>query len=486
MVIERNIWKNGRFLLGIVYILSGLTIAIMGFSQLKVLFFEFAPYFPFSVPSDGVERFLNSLPFVFATFVSLVSSVAGCLFGIQWFFTGLTDCTKKFKTVEDPGNLADKDLVISSLLSAREFNSNPLFQPKFSLNNFSLRWFTPATHGVIKFLVRSVFKLLLVIFAIVVIARLFTVAPLLVNRRFGSQFALTVPDLQGLWTIIGVLVAVNFLIIVSFVSTKKRSLDFETRDLLVRGKGTIVFFLAILEELLSLVNSRNLSGNGTSRFEYKVQDDLFAVVDLFESHPKRNFGPANRIVYLLIVSIPLCLIWGFQKLIHFQFPATNVDHYMFFSHYFPAMLVEIISACFLLFMASYFGKLTDNIFQISRFDSYLMVCRCLPANPNEISMDDQIDNLGYQPQDKWCEVHGPENNLLEWMKRPEKLTKFSARIMWTRIATESSFPSGIRKVTSFDQDASLQSFMDEILNVLKSLNFEIEATSETASQLKEQ
>ncbi|MGC8658204.1 MAG: hypothetical protein ACP5U1_03945 [Desulfomonilaceae bacterium] len=309
--------------------------------------------------------------------------------------------------------------------------------------------------------------------------------PLFFNRRFDSQFSFTLPDFHGLWIIIGLVIVLNVLILLSFVSIKKKTFDYDTCDLLVSGRATIAFFLAIFEELCALIGSGSLQGNGASRFEFEAQHGVFAAANLFESYPQRNLRPVNQVVYFLILLIPVCLIWGFHILIHFQTSLPAVDYQTFFSRYFPAMLVEIIFACFLLFAASYCGKLADRIFQISRFESYLLVCRCVPIIPAEQPTNHPIENINPQPQGKWSEVTGPEKNLVGWLKSPETLTKFSAHVMWARITTESSAPSGIRNVTSFCQDQNLTGFVDTILNALKSVNFETMETSKTAPRLQD-
>jgi len=484
LIKKPRFWENGFLLLGIVYIFSGLIVSIIAFSKLKLLFLQFAPYLPFSVPSDGLERILSSPPLVFSTFVSLMSSVAGFLFGIQWFCSGLVDCIRKTPSTQETGELADKNSILSFLLSLERTNSQlSSCKKSFSINNFLARWFTPGTYGVVYATVRSNFKLLFVVALVLLIARLLEVGPVMLNKHFGFQIAFVVPQFGNLWTILSALVVINLFAALSFISIRKRHFDFESRDLVVSGNGAMVFFLSIFEELCTLVNSRNLSGNQPSRFQTKLSDGTFNVAGLFEGYPNRNIKPANIVVYLLLPMIPCCLIWGFYRLINFQLSAPAMDQHLFFSRYFSSMLLEVAFACFLLFAASHFARLTRLILQISKYESYLIACQCRTLVSSD-STDSVVNHISHDSESdlrsgscEWQELSGPENDLIEWIKEPEKQRQFSVKITWARASTESSFPSGDRKSTSFERDKELEILIDKILIVLRHVNFESQEAS---------
>lgn len=488
MVKNRNLTENGRFPLAIIYILSGLTVAIMAFSKLKMLFFQFAPYLPFSVPSDSFERLLNSLPLVFSTFVSLVSSVGALLFGIQWFFYGLADFFRKSSEITDPGELVDKKSIFSLLLSSKLDQRKIFFKKRFSVLNFLTRQFTPATHAVLWLTIRFSVKLVFGAAIIFLLAKLLRVAPVLINKRFDAQIAIVFPDLTYLWAILGLLFGINLLAFFSFVPTRKRNIDFESVDLVVSGNAAMVFFLSIFEELCALTNSRNLSKNSPNRFQIKSSDGNFGVAGLFESYPERK-SRSNIHAYLVLPLIPCFLIWGFHRLINFQIPLAMTGPKLFFSQYFLSMLVEIAFACILLFAASFFARFDRLIFQISRFESYLIGCRCRPLEANNSSVNSLRNRAKNESQnnlrvedDELAYLAGPDSNLMEWLKQPEKPCRFSARVTWSRVITEASSPSAVRNVISFERDKKLQSLIARILVVLKHVNFEVEDTSEAFPQ----
>ncbi|MGO8879927.1 MAG: hypothetical protein ACLQMS_10510 [Desulfomonilaceae bacterium] len=471
-MIKPRFWENGRFLLGIVYMLSGLVILVIAFSNLKLLFIQFAPYLPFSVPNDSFERVLHSLPSVFSTSISLVSSVAGFLFGIQWFFYGLADCLRRTPSLQYLGELTDRNTILSLFLSPEKSSSSRFsFGKDSSMRNILARWFTPGTRQVIWATIRSNIKLLFVIALFVLISRLLTVGAVLLNRNFHLQISFAQPDFTNLWGILGALITINLLVALSFVSIRKRNRDLESRDLIVSGYGAMVFFLAIFEELCTLVNSRNLSGNDPYRFQAKLKDGSFAVAGLFESYPNRNNRPANRVVYFLLPLIPCCLIWGFYRLINFQFPTGVIDQHLFFSRYFSSVLLEVVFACFLLFAASHFTRLTRLIFQISKFESYLIACQCSRL------LEQSDTSLDSSHPCEWRDLSGPENDLIEWIQQPEEQRRLSVKITWAKAGTESAYASGDRNVTSFENDRELQVLIDRILAVLNRVNFEIQKTS---------
>ena len=478
-------WENGQFLLGAIYMLSGLVIFIIAFWNLKLLFIQFAPYLPFSVPNDSFEHILHSLPSVFSTFISVVSSVAGFLFGIQWFFYGLTDCLRQTPSDQYSGELTDRNAILSLFLCPNKTSSSQFsFGRDSSIRNVLAGWFTPGTRETIWATISSNIKLFFVIALFVLISRLLTVGPELFNRNFHLQISFAHPDFTNLWGIIGALIAINLLVAVSFVSIIKSNCDLESRDFIVSGRGPMVFFLAIFEELCTLVNSRGLSGNDPSRFQARLKDGNISVAALFESHPEINNRPANMIVYLLLPLIPCCLIWGFYRLIDFQFPAGFIDQRLSFYHYFPSMLVEVVFPCLLLFAASHFRRLVRLIFQISKFESYLIACQCSRSrllDQSDTSLDSAGTSIDNDSRGKmvsnpceWHELSGPEDDLIEWARQPEMQNGFSTKVTWAKAVTESAYPSGDRKVTSFENDRELQVLIDRILVVLKRVNFEIQ------------
>ena len=480
-------WENSQFLLGITYMLSGLVILAIAFSNLKILFIQFAPYLPFSVPNDGLELALHSLPSVFSTFISLVSSVAGFLFGIQWFLYGLADCLKRTPALLSSGELTDRKPILSLFLSTGKSISSLFSFGKYpSMRNPFCRWFTPGTREAIWATIRSTIKLLFVIALFLIISRLLTVGVVLLNRYFHFQISFIPPDFTNLWVTLGALITINLLVVLSFVSVRRRNCDVQSQDLIVSGNGAMVFFLAIFEELCMLVNARNFSGNDPYRFHAKLEEGSLTVAGLFESYPNRNNRPANMVVYLLLPLIPFFLIWGFYRLINFQCPPGPIDQYLFCSHYLSQMLLEVVFACLLLVAASHFARLTRLIFQISKFQSYLIACQCSRLLEDSDSLSDPAEtSFGHNSKSKlaasrpceWSDLSGPENDLIEWIQKPEQQRDFSVKIAWAKAWTESTFPSGERKVTSFEKDKELQVLIDRILTVLKRVNFEIRETS---------
>ncbi|MCX5872032.1 MAG: hypothetical protein NTY51_02195 [Deltaproteobacteria bacterium] len=481
MITKPRLWENRSLVLGILFLLLGLFVSVMAFSKLRELLNLFWAYLPFSIPGDVFERTLKSLPLVFSIFVSLVSSIAGLLFGLQWFFSGMSEAFRKKHGPETLGELEDKNSLISYLLTHELPSSNP------ALGRFLVRWFTPGTRRTIWTTLISNLKLICIMILIWLLAKFLLLVPKLLNQSLGLKIAIIVPDFVNLWSLLALIIMINIFVAFSFISIRKTEFHAETHELLVSGHGAMVFFLAIIEEMCRLVNLRTLSGDTPSRFQSKGPYGTQALASLFEGYTIRQNRPANLWVYVLFPVAACCLIWGFNGLINFQFMVPSTDHHLFFSRYFPVMLLEVAFYCFLLYAAFHFIRIIRLIFEIAKFESYVIACKC-----EALSSDDLPENrLGRNSKSRsledtyeWKELCGPEDNLIEWVKQPQGVQQFSVMIASATARTETSFHGGSRFVTSLEQSMELKVLIEKIINVLSSVNFrikEVPATDHSSS-----
>lgn len=489
MITKPRLWENGSFILGILFLMLGLFVTVMAFSRLRELLNLFWAYLPFSIPVDVFERTLKSLPLVFSIFVSLVSSVAGLLFGLQWFFSGISEVFRKKHRQEIPGELEDKKSLLTFLLTDRLLVSSPTLRRLFS------RWFTPGTRRTIWATVISNLKLICTIILIWLLAKFLALVPKLLNQGLGLKIAIVVPDFVNLLSLVTLIIMINIFVILSFISIRKTVFQSQTHELVVSGQGAMVFFLAIVQEMCRLVNLKTHSGDTPSRFECKRQPDgTQALGSLFEGYMIRQNRPANLWVYLLFPVAACCLIWGFNGLINFQFMVASSDHLLFFSRYFAVMLLEIAFYCLLLYAAFHFIRIIKLIFEIAKFESYLIACKCETLRSELPAADIPENGLGrnskspsFEDTYEWNELLGPDDNLIEWIKQHQGVQQFSVMIACARARTESALHGGSRFVTSLEQSKELQVLIHKIISVLSNVNFrtkEVHAMDSSSSAEK--
>ena len=489
MIEKPRFWENRLLVLGTIYLCVGSSVLFLAISKIRELAVIFVTYLPFSVPPDVLDRILDSAPSVFTTFVALVSSLAGLLFGVQWIFSGLSEILRSRSQTNLSGELSDKKCILGSLTSNIRPSLNGISREgSFWRRNILARWFPPVSHETINLVLRSTLKVACLMIFLWLIAALLAIAPSYVNRIFGAKVVLTTPYMGDLWILLTVWVVINLTIVASFTSFSRINLSSDSREFTVSGNGAIIFFLAFFEELCALTNPGNVSAESPSRFQTKGNGNNYSLATLFESYPLKIYRVANLLVYLLIPVVTFSIVWGFSRLINIS--AVPVSHYpLFLSRYLPEIVTGIAFSCLLIFGSFHFVRVIRTIFEISQFESSLISCQCNlrpPVNTETSSTLGQDDGASsgitaISDDGKWVELSGPEQDLIHWVKNPEGVREFSARISWARSLSESPSPWGPRFITSMRRDDEFNTLIARILKALSTVSFEIKEKSYSSS-----
>ncbi len=481
MIEKPRFWENRLLVLGTIYLCMGSSVSFLAISKIRELAVIFVTYLPFSVPPDVLDRILNSAPSVFTTFVALVSSLGGLLFGVQWIFSGLSEILRSRSQIYLSGELSNKKYILGSLTSDVGPSLNEISRKESVWRRKSLaRWFRPGSHGAINLALRSTLKVACLMVSLWFITALLAIVPSSVNRIFGAKVVLVTPYMGNLWILLSIWVVINLIIVGGFISFSRINLSRDSRELTVSGNGAIIFFLAFFEELCALTNPGNVSAESPSRFQTKENGNDYSLATLFESYPLKIYRVANLLVYLLIPVVTFSIIWGFYRLINIS--AVPVSHYpLFFSRYLPEIVTGIAFSCLLIFGSFHFLRAIRTIFEISQFESSLISCQCNVRRSNNTeasSTSGQEDgvssgNSAISDSEKWVELFGPEQDLIHWVKNPEGVREFSARISWARSLSESPSPWGPRFITSMRRDDEFNILIARILKALSTVSFEI-------------
>jgi len=467
-----KLWENGSLLLGITSVAIGLVVSIMAFSRLRDFFFLVVPYLPFTLPGDPLGFILKSLPSIFSVFVSFISSVAGFFFGLKWLFEGLPKILRKKRQITEPGDLANQENILSFLDSTDvSSSSKTLSSDKFFDNNFLSKWFYPGASEFASYVLVSNLKFMTAL-AILLLLHYFLVSgPIMLKHYMGIQLNFVVPSFTDLWLLFGGLVFTNTVLVISFISLKKKTFKFENRNFLVSGGTAMALFMCVFEELCSLFNPRGAWRSPPRRFICDYVGGAYELATLFESYPVQKNRRVNFLGYLLFPLSVCFLIWGFTTLINFRLDLPDMEYHEFFYRYFLGMVVQIAFPCFLVMAAFHLMSLIQRIFEISRFDSHLIACYCKMDSSSEVSPPHET----VSHSNKWRHFSGPENDLIQWIKNPESLREFSVKICWTRTETEAPLIWESRWITLMESDRELQGLIERLLDGLRKVQFEMRA-----------
>jgi len=490
LIEKPRFWENRLLVLGTIYLCMGLSVLFLAISKIRELAVIFLTYLPFSVPPDVLDRILNSAPSVFTTFVALVSSLGGLLFGVQWIFSGLSEILRSRSETYLSGELSDKKCILGSLTSNSKPSLNEISrQGSFWRRNILARWFPPGAHETINLVLRSTLKVACLMVFLWLITALLAIVPSSMNRNFGVKVVFTTPYMGNLWILLSVWVVINLIIVSSFISFSRMNFSSDSREFTVSGNGAIIFFLAFFEELCALTNPGNVSAGSPSRFQIEENGNVYSLATLFESYPLKIYRVANLLVYLLIPVVTFGIVWGFLRLINIS--AVPVSHYpLFLSRYLPEIVTGIASSCLLIFGSFHFIRVIRTIFEISQFESRLISCQCNihpsvvdTEAPSTSGQNDGVSsgNSAISDAGKWVELSGPEQDLIHWVKQPEGIREFSARISWAGSLSESHSPWSPRFISSMRRDDEFNILIARILKALSTVSFEIKENFDSSS-----
>ena len=187
---------DGRFLLGIVFLIAGLFVAWEGILKLRDLWQQFVPFFPLSLAGDLSQRAINSFPAIFKFFVIIVSSVCAVLIGGLWAVSGVQDLFQAHRKIRRPADFHKPELVAESIRSGRilYWTSTPWMIEILARLWAPTRFMTPISYQFLKQMLGSFLK---IVFLAIVIALIFSVlraTPALMEKYFHMSFKAFVPS----------------------------------------------------------------------------------------------------------------------------------------------------------------------------------------------------------------------------------------------------------------------------------------------------
>ncbi|MBM3302601.1 MAG: hypothetical protein FJY85_21950, partial [Deltaproteobacteria bacterium] len=106
---------RGETLVGLVCLVSGLIVAWKGVAGLRVLYRQFSVYFPLSPPLDIGRILLDSMPLIFASFISTMGSFCAVVLGVMWALSGAIDAVKGRKPTSAVPDFTQPEIVAESL-----------------------------------------------------------------------------------------------------------------------------------------------------------------------------------------------------------------------------------------------------------------------------------------------------------------------------------------------------------------------------------
>lgn len=230
---KARILKNGRALIGFVFLISGVVILLDGAGRIRELWAQLAPYFPFALPKQAGESILQSLPRIFATFVSGVGSVSAVLFGGVWLLSGIGEVFRKEKTALEPPDLAQPEFVAESLAGAEaKYRKLPSFPMRILTAMVPrVRLSGPVALSMATSLFGSMIKIVLAAFLIGFFGYLLQLIPGLVQKYLHKAIIVAVPSPRPLYLVLGFLFILNGLIALSLLLRK--------RNEFVRGRESL-------------------------------------------------------------------------------------------------------------------------------------------------------------------------------------------------------------------------------------------------------
>lgn len=481
-----RILKNGRALIGIVFFLSGVVILLDGTGRIRELWVQLAPYFPFALPQDAGERVLQSLPLIFATFISGVGSVSAVLIGGLWLLSGLAEVFRKEKVAPEPPDLADPGLVTESLRSseAQYWRASSLPVRLLSRMMPRARFTSPVSYKMAASLLGSMVKIFFAAVLIAVVFHIFQLVPGLVKKYLQASLTLAVPSPRPLYLVLGFLMALNGLMALSLVVLKRNEFVRGRESLAIRGKGDPHLFLALLEEGCKLLSGKGLPDKRPVRLQHTENPHVRgSLIECFSEQARFFARPA---AYCCLPLVFCFLTMGFSRLVHFRRTPDPMPYVQFLSFHSLDWLVEVAFALALILAGVYVADQAGRLFRIRRFQSALVFCQVGPQTPLRVSplVGRRFSFSSGADARTWSIVDGVDPQFADWVKNPESPERFQCEVFWAQVVTETRVDEDEgRFVIAMEASAPLDDALRRIVLLPLHVNFEpaVEEPAEAAN-----
>lgn len=432
--------KNGRALIGIVFLLSGAIICFDGAVRLRELWTLLAPYFPLNLPQHAAGRLQEFLPLIFATFVSAVGSVAAVLIGGLWLLSGLGDVFHREKSPPEQSDLAHPELVAESLrcAEAQYWKSSSLLVRLLVRIVPTARFTSPVSYRMAAGLFGSAVKIFVLAIVIGLFFRLFHLIPGLVQKYLQASISLTVPSPRPLYFILGFLMIFDGLMALSLVARKRREFVRGRESFSVHGQGDPHLFLALVEEGCKLLSAKGLADKRPVRLRHADNPHLRG--SLIECFSEQIGFFARPAAYCCLPVIFFFLTTGFSRLVYFRRVPEPMSYIQFLSSHSLDWILEVAFALALILAGVYLADRAARLFRIQRFQSALVFCQVGVGNPPRVGPPTgrRFSFSADSESQAWSVVNGVDPEFAEWAKNPHAPKRFQCEIFWTQAVSEAS------------------------------------------------
>ncbi|HTY23341.1 MAG TPA: hypothetical protein VMC85_09440 [Desulfomonilaceae bacterium] len=478
--------KNGEALVGLVFLLAGIFVAIEAVSKLKALWFLFSPYFPVSFQDHAGQRLLNFLPFIIGVFINLIGSICAVLIGIVWALSGLGEVFESWKQSPPSGDFKHPELVAEALRTGQGQH----WQSSAIIRMFAALWprarlISPISHELLSLLLRSCVK---TVFAGILIAVVFYIvqsAPGLLNRYLQFKVNFLVPSPKPLFLLLGFMILLYILIGFSLLPLQRAEFVRSSENVMVRGKGDPHLFFALLEEGLKLLTARPLQHKMPVRLEQETNPRIRGT--LVENSPEPVTSWASPAGYICLPIFFLLLTMGFTRLIHFRFITDPIPYNVFLRADFLNYVLEVVFALSLMIVGLQLADVTRRLFGVRKFRSTVVFCHVGAKLPYEPASDQKSAALRRSTREteiKWKIVEGVDDQFARWVREPEGTMTFRVNSYWAEVFSESVSAEGARFLVGMHKAPSMEAAMERILKIPLSVNFQFESPVAETKDIK--
>jgi hypothetical protein len=465
---------SGQALVGAVFLLAGLVIGWEGLWKLRDLWRQFAPHLPFSLPPDVAQRMQTALPLIFSVFVSTVGSICAVLMGISWGLSGIAEMFHSRKRVHDVPDFDRPELVAESLRSAQaQYWKSYSWILRIAGSLWTrTRFMSPISYNIVKSMVASSIKVVLLGIVIGLTAYGLSLIPMLLKKYAGLSVKIYIPSPAPLYLLLGLALFLNIVISLTMFPFRKKNFARTCEGLPVSGTGDPRMFFALLEEGAKLLSVKG----SEDRRPVRLQDgqDPWLKGTLVESFPEavRSFaGPAG---FLCLPLTLLLLVMGFSRLIHFNRPVSPIPSAEFLTLYFPDYLMEVFFAIGLIITGLYFAEWSRKLFDVRRYRSALLFCHTRPVDSKESGSAEKPATRASK-EVIWKRDGGTDERFAQWARQPEQSRGFLVEACWAEVLSESEGARGPRFLIQMSESESLDMALSRILTLPFCVGFQTRA-----------
>lgn len=452
---------NAEFLVGCAFFVSGVILVWNGAEKLRLLYDEFAHYFPLTLADETAQILLHSFPLIFKTFINTVGSICAVLMGLLWGLGGIGEALEGRKKWAEAPDLEKPEEVAESLRSAQSLYWQAMSFPIRILARLvrRARFISPITYDMFHNIFTSVCKICLVGILIALTVYLLGLVPALADKYLHWKIRLVVPSAGPLYWILALLLIADGLIAVSLLPFRKPEYARDCETIPVCGSGDPHLFFALLEEGCRLLSAQGPARN--SPFRVERRDNPAIKGTLIESFPKGIPSLARPAGYLCLPLVPVLLSSGFSRLTDFSPQISSIHYTEFLSLHVLFYALDVALALALILAGVYFGEWARKLLGVRRFQSAIVFCSVVAEKgmgPMRSAYSSRKGS-GISRLPHWRLAEQMDEAFAQWAKNPDTQRDFLVEICWAEAISEAASEDGPRYLTDMRQTEVLRDSM---------------------------